>query len=383
MPHRDDPADPADLVNALRVPLVTETSPPSESKLPKPSGDLKVTPEDFRVTEIPAYETCGHGEHLFLEIEKRDLPHERMVGLLADVLEIKKSDVGTAGMKDRRAVTRQSVSVPADAEDRLEHLARLELDEGQRLTLLGRDRHTNKLKTGHLRGNHFEIVARLTETPGNWKESLAAAAEVVARVGFPNAFGPQRFGDRGSTLALGLNLFRGDADVRDIAPRRRKFLSRLAISAAQSAVFNKTLATRMLDGTFATVLAGDVLRKRPAGAVFVADDPAREQPRVDAGELAVTGPMPGRAKPTPTGRPAEIERAALDAFGLTPEMLAKFPKLAPGARRPLTVVPDDLHVDPGDDAVRFTFALPAGCYATTLVNEFVWIDDQRGRDVFP
>ncbi|MEM7810463.1 MAG: tRNA pseudouridine(13) synthase TruD [Planctomycetota bacterium] len=361
----DAPADQERLGIAARVPRLTDAT--------RPQASLKSTPEDFRVTEIPAYETCGHGEHLFLNIEKRDLSHERAIDLLARTLGVKKADVGTAGMKDRRAVTRQFVSIPAETEDQLERLTGLEFDDGSYVRLLGKDRHTNKLKTGHLRGNRFEIVAR-TEVPVD-VDAFGPTAEAVRRVGFPNAFGAQRFGDRGSTLALGLNLLTGEADVRDIPPRRRKFLSRLALSAAQSAVFNHVLAARVRGDAVATVLPGDVLRKRPSGGVFVAADVAAEQARVDAGETAVTGPLPGPSMTSPTGPAADLESEALDAFGLAPEMFGKFPKLAPGARRPLTVIPGDLAIGPVDGGVRFSFTLPAGAYATTLLDQFVAAPD--------
>jgi len=34
-------------------------------------GELRSAPEDFEVEEIPAYAPSGHGEHVFVLIEKR------------------------------------------------------------------------------------------------------------------------------------------------------------------------------------------------------------------------------------------------------------------------------------------------------------------------
>src|SRR5205814_372115 len=62
--------------------------------------------------------------------------------------------VGTAGMKDRHAVTRQWVSVPATAEPQLPQL------DGDGVRLLRVSRHANKLKPGHLRGNRFRVLIR-------------------------------------------------------------------------------------------------------------------------------------------------------------------------------------------------------------------------------
>ena len=56
------------------------------------------------------------------------------------------------GLKDRHAITRQWLSIPAAAEPRL---SGLEL-EGMRI--LQHSRHNNKLRTGHNKGNRFTVV---------------------------------------------------------------------------------------------------------------------------------------------------------------------------------------------------------------------------------
>ena len=117
--------------------------------LPGVSGRLKETPEDFLVEEIPAYEPSGEGEHLFLWIEKRDVAADQLVRHLARSLEVSRDDIGVAGLKDKRGVTRQFVSVPARAADRLEAA------NAEEVHVLSATRHTNKLRTGHLKGNRF------------------------------------------------------------------------------------------------------------------------------------------------------------------------------------------------------------------------------------
>src|SRR5215470_15877865 len=87
--------------------------------LPGVGGRIKEQIEDFEVEEIPAYEPSGQGDHLFLWIEKRDVGAEFFVRELGKRLGINSGEIGTAGLKDRRAVTRQWVSVPAAVEDRL------------------------------------------------------------------------------------------------------------------------------------------------------------------------------------------------------------------------------------------------------------------------
>src|SRR5207249_2176809 len=90
--------------------------------LPGAGGVIKQTPEDFEVEEIPAYEPSGQGDHLFLWIEKRGMGAQFFERQIAKRLEISAAEVGTAGLKDRHAVTRQWVSVPASAEAKLQQL---------------------------------------------------------------------------------------------------------------------------------------------------------------------------------------------------------------------------------------------------------------------
>src|SRR6516165_871940 len=122
--------------------------------LPGIGGRIKAIPEDFEVEEIPAYEPSGGGDFLYLWIEKRDMGAEYFVRQVAKRLDIPVGEVGTAGLKDRHAVTRQMVSVPARAEDRLNQL------DGDGIRLLNVNRHGNKLKPGHLHGNRFRILLR-------------------------------------------------------------------------------------------------------------------------------------------------------------------------------------------------------------------------------
>ena len=82
---------------------------------PSIDATIKRDPEDFVVEEVPAYEPAGQGDHLYLWIEKRDIAAEALIKHLAQALKVSSRDIGAAGMKDRRAITRQWVSVPVAA----------------------------------------------------------------------------------------------------------------------------------------------------------------------------------------------------------------------------------------------------------------------------
>jgi len=318
------------------------------------------SPDTFLVEELPAYLPSGSGEHTFLWIEKRGLTTWDAVNTLARRLRVAPREIGCAGLKDKHAVTRQWLSVPRVAPE-----AALAAGDEQ-LRVLRAVPHGNKLRTGHLRGNRFEVVLTAL-APGEGPRLLEQLA-ALARDGLPNRYGDQRFGRDGDNVARGIALLRGDRRERD---QRRQ---RLWLSSVQSAVFNEVLRARTAGGLLRTVLTGDVLQKAASGGVFVTEDPALDQPRLDAGEVVTTGPMPGGwAKEPPLGTAARaLEDAALAAIGVTREDFAAKDRDLPGTRRPLlvpvTLPPSPSEATPTDGtSLRIAFELPAGTYATVLV----------------
>lgn len=341
------------------------TSPPLPwltNDCPGVGGVIKRVFEDFQVEEVPAYQPTGKGDHLFLWIEKRDISAEYLLRHLARTLEISRLEIGMAGMKDRRAVTRQFVSIPAWAEAKL---PQVETDD---LHILSATRHGHKLKTGHLRGNHFSIVVR-DVLPDAYSHALKIAERVKA-IGFPNYFGDQRFGHERSNWETGMALLRGEKSDRSIPKPRRKFLLRLSLSAVQSELFNQCLAHRLESDLFETVLLGDVMQVTASGGVFVVEDPEKEQPRFATGEIVATGPLFGPKMRLPQGEVAEQEARVLQKSSLTRDHFLKFRKHTPGGRRPYLIHPQDLEITQEENHLRFTFTLPSGVYATTLLREF-------------
>jgi tRNA pseudouridine13 synthase len=328
-------------------------------------GRIKATPEDFVVEEIPAYQPVGTGDFLFLWTEKRDLGAEYFQRQIAQRLQIPVAEVGTAGLKDRHAVTRQMVSVPARTESLLGQL------EGDGIRVLEVSRHTNKLKPGHLHGNRFQVFVR-NPLPGA-AEMLPPILNRLRESGMPNYYGLQRFGREGETVKQGFALLRGEplpvsADGRR-ANLRSPFLRKLALSAAQSALFNHYLAKRITDGLLRIVLQGDVMAKWPFGGLFLATDLAREQERFDSRETVHAGPMFGKKTFASSGEAAAREASTLQEAGLTTGSFHGFGKLLQGTRRHNLIYIDDLGATVEPEGIRLTFTLPAGSYATVLLRE--------------
>ncbi len=324
--------------------------------LPGVGGRIKVELDDFEVEEIPAYPPSGAGPHLYLWLEKRDLGAEFLVRQLSQRLGIRPGDIGTAGMKDRRAVTRQWVSVPESAEARLPEL------EGNGIRVLEVSRHNNKLRPGHLRGNRFRVLIR--DVGPDAVERAKPIIERIARDGLPNYYGDQRFGRDGDNANLGMKQLRGEQ-----VGRLNPFMRKMSLSAVQSQLFNECLARRLRDELLRTVLLGDVLAKWPAGGMFTSTEPAVDQPRLEAREIVPAGPMFGKKTFAAADVVAEREAAALAEHGLTTQSFQGFGQLLDGTRRHYFVYVDDLACETEENGLRMTFALPAGSYATVLLAE--------------
>jgi tRNA pseudouridine13 synthase len=252
-------------------------------------------------------------------------------------------------------VTRQYLCLPARAGEPA--IATFSLPG---VTVLRWARHRNKLKTGHLTGNRFELALRGVTDRG----ALAAGLAELGARGVPNYYGEQRFG------ASGTNAERGKALLLAGGRHRDRFERKLLLSAYQSALFNRVLARRLAEGWVGRALRGDVLKKHETHGEFVCAEPEVDQPRVDRFEISPTGPMYGPQMSRPEGVPADLEAAVLADEGLTLEAFAAGGDETQGTRRFLRV-PVTIEHTSAPDADRLTFTLPKGSYATIVLRELL------------
>jgi tRNA pseudouridine13 synthase len=374
LPRRIRPTMSDPLRSVSDLPFLTDS--------PGIGGRLRQQPEDFRVEELPLYEASGEGEHAMLLVEKRDLTTPRLVEVLSQSLGVSDREIGVAGRKDRFAVTRQFVTLPARSLDSLDPSQveeQLQLGEllaaGESIRVLSAKRHGNKLKTAHLAGNRFEIVLRgvadsaAAASTGDPLETARDTCRQIERSGFVNYFGEQRFGHSDNSDEDGFRLLRGEKQGR-----LNRGALRFTMSAVQSRLFNEWAAKRVEEELAATVLPGDVMQVVKSRGCFLVDptDLPSEQSRFDTRETVPTGPIFGPKMKMPAGEAAVREKAVLQIAGLTGEEFAKYRKVAAGARRPLLVWPKDLAVkEISESALEFSFTLPSGSYATSLMREIV------------
>jgi tRNA pseudouridine13 synthase len=314
---------------------------------------IRTTPEDFRVDEQPLYPAAGAGGHTFVRVEKRLRTTEAVARDLARAAGARPKDVGYAGRKDRVAVATQWLSVPE-----LDPDAALALElPGARV--LEAVRHPHKLRTGHLLGNRFAIRVRGVDAAA--RAGAEARAAAIAARGLPNRFGEQRFGRDHANAERARRLCAGEISVRD----RRD--ARFLVSAWQSEVFNAVLLARPLP--LDELEAGDLAMRHDSGGVFLVEDPARERERARAFEISPTGPMFGPRMTWPGGTVVLRERAVMAEHGLDPDALRLPGVRARGARRALRVRPGSLALEADGEDMLLRFDLPAGSYATVVVEE--------------
>jgi tRNA pseudouridine13 synthase len=327
--------------------------------LPGSGGTLRATPEDFRVDEVPAYLPSGAGPHLYLRVEKRGRTTPDVLRALSRILGVADRDAGYAGLKDRDALTTQWLSFPTEKDPDPAALA----DAG--LRVLEVSRHGNKLRTGHVRANRFSIAVR-----GGDATRARAAADALAARGFPNFFGPQRFGAEGRNAEVGKAILGGSSAPEARRAARDRFLRRLSISAYQAHLFNRWLAERMADGLFASALRGDVMKKLDTGGLFGCEDPEVDGPRVTRFEISPAGPIFGHKLRPAAGEALAREERILGAEGITAEGFARGGGEAEGTRRAARLRVE-VALEPLPDGYRAAFELPKGSYATVVMREIV------------
>ena len=323
---------------------------------------IRSTPEDFRVDELDAFEASGSGEHLLLTIEKRGMNTAFAAKCIAQWAGVAESAIGHAGMKDRHAVTVQRFSVwlPKKVAPDIDAL------QSDELRVLGHAWHSRKLPRGALTGNRFRLVLR--DVDGD-RAAIDARLHQMATLGVPNYFGEQRFGRGGGNVAKAIAMFAGGRVKRE----ERSML----VSAARSELFNRLLDARVADATWNTALEGEVWVLDGSRSVFGPEPMSAElQARLDAFDIHPSGPLWGVGELRTTQDAAACElralegdvalrlRSGLEKAGLKQE------------RRALRLRPDALESEwLAEDVLMLTFALPPGCYATTVLRELGEIAD--------
>ena len=340
------------------------------------------TSRDFVVEEVPLYDWSGEGEHLVLKVRKKDLTTWDMVRILSEHLGVKVRDIGYAGLKDKDGMTMQFVTMPKKGlEEKIESFSH------DKIKILEKTYHNNKLRIGHLKGNKFFL--RLKKVLPSNATILSSLLEQIKKNGIPNYFGYQRFGRDRNNFSIGKEILEG------VRRERNKKMKNFYISAYQSHLFNLWLSKRveiskLFNGfkedelntlfnysnetikqikaqkNFCKILPGDIMHHYPHGRAFMTNDIEEDSGRFYEKDITLTGLLAGKKPIKADGIAGNLER---DFFDECDEYLDKMT----GSRRLAWIFPTHIEYKYREDEAQFdlNFFLPKGSYATVFLEELL------------
>ena len=365
--------------NTIFKPLYSLTHTPINAYFSKNS-------DDFVVRELPLYPCSGEGEHLIVEIQKKDMTTIEAISALSSHTGVKARDFGYAGLKDKQGMTTQFISLPRKFENLLSNFTH------EKIKILNANAHNNKLRIGHLRANSFFI--RLKKVMPSEAVKLKQVIENINKNGYPNYFGYQRFGKFGDNAAAGLELLKSGTlnNKRLKNPKMVDFL----ISAFQSELFNKQLSKRIEMSRFVAdfsldelvkiypyfdneilkslknqkqfykILSGEVLGHYPHGKCFICDDLTTELQRFNLRDITSCGLIVGSKAFGSKGVAKVVED---EIFGDFYEIAKK----QSGSRRFAWCYLENLSYKYNEEKAHFCleFTLQKGSYATVVLEEIL------------
>ena len=396
-------------------------------------GTIRNQYEDFYVEEIPEIIPEGEGPNVYVWIEKLGRTTLDVVLDIARDLHISRKRMGFAGMKDKKAITRQWICIAnMDSEEQFRQVENLDIYKTDFLKVV---RGRKKLRMGQLKGNKFRILIKDLD---DIEKSADVANEVLKELevtGVPNYFGWQRFGKpRTITHLVGKALVENDLEkavntyignpqsdegeenqrarqaydegkleeslelmgksmryekmmVKELIRDSKKGeltdksymnalhalpkpLQRMFVHAYQSYLFNEAVSNRVEMGINKYV-EGDIVIDSEEHIVRD-KTPEEIQELIDNFEASPTCPLFGTKVPFADGEVGEMEENILKNYGITKAdfEVPKMPRLGShGLRRSMRFQVWDASAIPTDDGVICEFSINKGSYATAVLRE--------------
>ena len=160
-------------------------------------------PEDFVVKEVFEKQKTKEeekGYYVWFTLKKKNWDLFRALKVLSKKLGVSVKRFGYAGVKDKRAITYQRISVWNVPVEKLDRIKIKDLE------LSGFEIKRERINLGDLRANKFEVVIR--DIKDKEKKSMEKNLERIKNEGFVNYFGEQRFGLRKNTHLVGKEILR-------------------------------------------------------------------------------------------------------------------------------------------------------------------------------
>lgn len=374
------------------------------SSSPGLNGKLRQLISDFCVEEVFEPLENENGEYIHFTLEKENWDTIRAIDAIARALGVSRKRFGYAGTKDKRAITKQRVSLWGVERERLEAL------NIKGIKLYNFVESTRRVNLGDMEGNSFTITLRKVAGGENYvEEVMGETAGELSRHGVPNYFGYQRFGTvRPNTHLVGREILLGNLEgavmeylahpyprEREDAWKARRELSESRDFKNALEIFPKRLnyERRMLDSLYKNPrdFAGAIrrlpkkLRRMLVHAyqsyIFneVLNRAIEEGLELKGESIKLLGHSSGFSG----GKLGEIEGEILgkEVVSLEDFKVGSMPELsvAGGSRKAALSTQVDFGVEEDEQnpdmlKVYFSFFLPPGSYATTVLREFMKAD---------
>ncbi len=165
---------------------------------------IKQLPEDFIVKEIVSKKPIGEGEYTWFTLKKKNWELFKVLDLLAKKCGVSTNRFSYVGLKDKNAVTYQTVSAWRVSEEVLKKIQIKDVE------LSNLDKNNRRIETKDLKGNRFEIVVR-----DLFKKDIRGLDKRIEKLkrGVVNLFDEQRFGLTKKNHLIGKYLVKKDFEA--------------------------------------------------------------------------------------------------------------------------------------------------------------------------
>ncbi len=149
-------------------------------------NDFSAETEQLAVPKTPDERTHTH---LHFELEKINMDLNFAIRIISRKLQTSKTRIGYAGLKDKRGITCQKISIFRPKTELLENF------HAKGIVLRNPEWKTGRIEIGNLKGNRFNAIIRgISLEENELKKRIESCFSEMNENGVANYFGEQRFG---------------------------------------------------------------------------------------------------------------------------------------------------------------------------------------------
>ncbi len=397
-------------------------------------GKIKDSAEDFLVEEITksgkalsigekvsceqvGMQSSASGKFTVFVMQKRDWNTIQALKMLAKKAGRGIRSTAFAGTKDRASISTQLCSIFGANAERVSTL------HVKDITINGAWQSDTGVEIGGLLGNRFTITVRETDATVEGINKIASELNGIC----PNYFGEQRFGFRSNNVSVGLSIIKGEfeqaamdfltntsnernldsIEAREKLGRERDFkaaleyfprhlkyemtvieylsryttdyanamrrlprqLTLMFVHSVESQIFNKEVESRV-SGARNELQADDLFCEADKFGFPDMKNVKSANDTKPEGRYFTVGNIVGYE----SKQINDNEKSIMDGMGITQEMfkIQSMPELScKGNYRALFTPFTDFSCEASESTAKLSFSLPAGAYATVLMDEFI------------